>query len=77
MSETFQLVMTEHPAWRVTERGSYRVFALTGGGQWLVTIKGSEMFSYPLTVGSEQPQPDVFRLPASTVIDARELWPGH
>lgn len=74
MSETFQLVMTEHPAWRITERGSYRVFALPDGGQWLVTIKGSEMFSYPPAAGSEQPQPDVFRLQESTVTDAPELF---
>jgi DNA-3-methyladenine glycosylase II len=73
MSETFRLVMTEHPAWRITEQGSYRVFAPPDGGQWLVTIQGSELFSRPLAAGSEQPQPDVFRLPESTVIDAPEL----
>jgi DNA-3-methyladenine glycosylase II len=73
MSETFRLVMTDHPAWRITGQGSYRVFALPDGGQWLVTIQGSELLSRPLATGSDQPQPDVFRLPESAVIDAPEL----
>lgn len=73
MSETFRFVMTEHPAWRITGQGSYRVFALPDGGQWLVTIQGGELLSRPLIAGGRQPQPDVFRLPESAMIGAPEL----
>jgi DNA-3-methyladenine glycosylase II len=74
MPESFRFVMTEHPAWRITEQGSYRVFALPDGGQWIVTIQGGELLSRPLVAGSGQPQPDVFRLPESAMIDAPELF---
>ncbi len=74
MPETFRFVMTEHPAWRITGQGSYRVFALPDGGQWIVTIQGGELLSRPLIAGSGQPQPDVFRLPESAMIDAPELF---
>jgi DNA-3-methyladenine glycosylase II len=74
MSKTFRLVMTDHPAWRITRQRSYRVFALPDGGQWLITIQGSEMLSRPLvTVGGDPLQPDFFRLPEATAIDAPEL----
>ena len=73
MSDTFRFVMTEHPAWRITGQGSYRVFALPDGGQWLVTIQGGELLSRPLVAGSDQPQPDVFRLPESAMSEAPEL----
>jgi DNA-3-methyladenine glycosylase II len=74
MPETFQLVMTDHPAWHATAQGCYRVFALPDHGQWLVTIQAGELVSRPLTAGSDQLQPDVFRLPESVVIDAPELF---
>jgi hypothetical protein len=41
MSSIFNLIMTEHPAWRSTKHGHHRVFALADGGQWLVTADGS------------------------------------
>lgn len=47
MPETFRFVITEHAAWRITERGRYRVFALPDGGQWLVRVSGSEVLSCP------------------------------
>lgn len=74
MSETFRLVMTDHPAWRITGQGGYRVFAPSDGGQWLVTIKGGELLSRPLVAGSDQPQPDVFRLPESGMTGVPELF---
>ena len=42
--------------------------------QWIVTIQGGELLSRPLIAGSGQPQPDVFRLPESAMIDAPELF---
>jgi len=73
MSDTFRFVMTEHPAWHITGPGSYRVFTLPDGGQWLVSIQGGELLSRPLVAGSDQPQLDVFRLPESAMSEAPEL----
>ena len=73
MPDKFRFVMTEHPAWRITEQGGYRVFALPDGGQWLVTTQGGELLSRPLVAGSDQPQLDVFRLPESAMSEAPEL----
>ncbi len=63
MSETFRFVITEHAAWRITERGRHRVFALPDGGQWLVRVSGSEVLSCPLVASSGEPRFDVFALP--------------
>ena len=63
MTETFRFVITEHAAWRSTERGRYRVFALPDGGQWLVRVRGSEVLSRPLVASSGEPRFDVFALP--------------
>lgn len=62
MSETFRFI-TEHAAWRITERGRYRVFALSDGGQWLVRVSGSEVLSCLIVVSSGEPRFDVFALP--------------
>ena len=67
MSDTFRFVITEHAAWRITGQGSYRVFALPDGGQWLVPVHGGEPLSRPLVAGSDQPRLDVFRLPESAM----------
>jgi DNA-3-methyladenine glycosylase II len=63
MSETFRSVITEHAAWRITERGRYRVFALPDGGQWLIRVNGCEVLSCPLVASSGEPRFDVFALP--------------
>ena len=63
MPETFRFVITEHAAWRITERVRYRVFALPDGGQWLVRVSGCEVLSCPLVASSGEPRFDVFALP--------------
>ena len=63
MHETFRFVITEHAAWRITEGGRYRVFALSDGGQWLVRVKGGEVLSCLLVMPSGEPRCDVFALP--------------
>jgi DNA-3-methyladenine glycosylase II len=63
MSETSRFVITEHAAWRITERGRCRVFTLPDGGQWLVRISGGEVLSCPLVASSGEPRFDVFELP--------------
>ena len=63
MPETSRFVITEHAAWRITERGRYRVFALPDGGQWLVRVSGGEVLSCPLVASSGEPRFDVFALP--------------
>jgi DNA-3-methyladenine glycosylase II len=63
MSETFRFVVTEHAAWRSTENGRYRVFALPDGGQWLIRVSGSEALSCPLIASDGEPRFDAFALP--------------
>ena len=63
MPEPFRFVITEHAAWRITERGRHRVFALPDGGQWLVRVSGSEVLSCPLVASTGEPRFDVFALP--------------
>ena len=63
MPETCRLVITEHAAWRTTERGRYRLFALPDGGQWLVRVSGGEILSCPLVASNGEPRFDVFTLP--------------
>jgi DNA-3-methyladenine glycosylase II len=76
MSETFHFVMTEHAAWRVTERGRYRVFTLPDGGRWLVRANGAELLSSPLIPSSGEPQFNVFTLrrPKMATPEAPELF---
>jgi DNA-3-methyladenine glycosylase II len=71
MLETFRFVITEHAAWRSTERGRYRVFPIPGGGQWLVRVNGGEVLSCPLVASSGEPRFDVFAL-AGPVVAGRE-----
>jgi DNA-3-methyladenine glycosylase II len=75
MPETFRSVITEHAAWRITQRGQYRVFALPDGGQWLVRANGSEPMSVPLIPSSGEPRFDVFSLvrPEVATTEAPEL----
>lgn len=74
MSSAFNLVMTEHAAWRNTAHGHHRVFALDDdGGQWLVTVDRHEMLSRPLIAGAQQPQADVFVLPDGAAAEVLEL----
>ena len=73
MSETFRSVITEHAAWRSTERGRYRVFALPDGGQWLVRANGSELLSLPLVASSGEPRFDAFTLLRSEVATTEVL----
>jgi hypothetical protein len=77
MPETFRSVITEHAAWRTTQRSRYRVFALPDGGQWLVRANGGELLSLPLIASNGEPRFDVFSLPLPEVAttEAREL--GH
>ncbi len=76
MSETFRLVITEHAAWRITERGRYRVFTLPDGGQWLVRANGGELLSFPLMPSGGEPRSDVFTLrrPKMATPEAPELF---
>jgi DNA-3-methyladenine glycosylase II len=76
MPETFRSVITEHAAWRTTQRGRYRVFALPDGGQWLVRANGSELMSFPLVPSSGEPRFDVFSLlrPKAATTDTPELF---
>jgi DNA-3-methyladenine glycosylase II len=62
MPEAFRSVITEHAAWRTTQRGQYRVFALSDGGQWLVRVNGSKLLSLPLVPSSGEPRFDVFNV---------------
>lgn len=71
MPETSRFVITEHAAWRMTERGRYRVFALPDGGQWLVRVSGGEVLSCPLAASSSEPRFDVFAL-AGPGVEGRE-----
>jgi DNA-3-methyladenine glycosylase II len=63
MTRTSLFVITEHAAWRTTERGRYRVFVLPDGGQWVVRVSGGEVLSRPLSTSSNEPGCDVFALP--------------
>jgi DNA-3-methyladenine glycosylase II len=76
MSETFRFVITEHAAWRITERGKSRVFALRDGGQWLVRADGGELLFSPLIPSSGEPRFDVFALRRSemAIPEAPELF---
>ena len=76
MSETFRSVITEHAAWRITQRGRYRVFALPDGGQWLVRVNDSELLSLRLITSSGEPRFDVFTLlqPEAMATEAPELF---
>ena len=62
MSETSRFVITEHAAWRITERGRNRIFALPDGGQWLVRDSGGELLSFPIIASSGEPRFDAFTL---------------
>lgn len=62
MSDSYQFVVTDHPAWRVTGPDKYRVFTFPDDGQWLVTIHGNELSSRPIAAGTSRPQPDIFTL---------------
>lgn len=73
MSDSYQLVVTEHPAWRITEPGKYRVFTLRDNGQWLVTISGNKLSILPLVAGASGPQLDIFQLRETTAGQAPEL----
>lgn len=76
MPEKFHSVITEHAAWRTTQRGRYRVFALPDGGQWLVRVNGGELMSLPLIAASGEPRFDVFGLlrPEAATTEAPELF---
>ena len=65
MRRTSRFVVTEHAAWRSTECGRYRVFALPDGGQWLVRVSGGEVLSCPLVAPGGEPRFDVFALSRS------------
>ncbi len=70
MSETFRSVITEHVAWRITQHGGYRVFALPDGGQWLIRANGGELLSLPLVASSVEPRFEVFTMLQSEVATA-------
>ena len=76
MPETFHSVITEHAAWRTTQRSRYRVFALPDGGQWLVRANGGELLSLPLITSNGEPRFDVFSLLRAEVatIEAPQLF---
>jgi DNA-3-methyladenine glycosylase II len=65
MRRTSRFVVTEHAAWRSTECGRYRVFALPDGGQWLVRVSGGEVLFCPLVAPGGEPRFDVFALSRS------------
>src|SRR5260370_15768195 len=76
MSETFRSVITEHAAWRITQRDRYRVFVLPDGEQWLIRANGRELLSLPLVASSGEPRFDAFTLLRSEVAttEAPELF---
>lgn len=62
MNNTFDVVMTEHPAWLPSGGGHRRVFALPDGGRYLSTVSGGELALYPLESGPSEPTLDDFTI---------------
>lgn len=62
MSETFDLVMTEHAAWLPMDGGSLRVLATPDGGRWLATVQDCMLAFDPLTGTGAEPMREVFTL---------------
>jgi hypothetical protein len=60
MSDTFNFVMTEHPAWLPVGGGWQRVIAQPDGGRWLATVDGHTLTLDALTSHATKPMPDVF-----------------
>ncbi|MGH3888980.1 MAG: hypothetical protein ACRDSZ_20895 [Pseudonocardiaceae bacterium] len=72
MSNTFDFVMTEHPAWLPTN-GYHRVLALPDGGRHLVTVSGRQLVRRPLVSGVSEPTLDVFTLSNGMLSEVPEL----
>lgn len=73
MSNAFDFVMVEHPAWRSTAVGHRRVFALPDGGRYLSTVSGRELALRSLASGSSEPTLDVFAIPNGALGEVPEL----
>lgn len=73
MSNTFDFVMTEHPAWQAAGSGCRRVFALLGGGRYMLTVSHGELALHPLVSGSSEPVFDSFVMPDGVLSEIPEL----
>jgi DNA-3-methyladenine glycosylase II len=73
MNDTFDFVMTEHPAWQPAGDIRQRVLVLPDGCRCLVTVRASRASSRPRTHGTATPALDVFTLPDGTVDAIPEL----
>jgi DNA-3-methyladenine glycosylase II len=72
MSGTFDLVMTEHPAWQPCSGGHRRVFAQPDGRRHLFTVREGELIAHSPAVGSELLL-DAFALSNGWLNEAPEL----
>jgi DNA-3-methyladenine glycosylase II len=72
MSSTFDLVMTEHPAWQPCDGGHRRVFAQPNGRRHFFVVGEGELMTHPLAVDS-QLMLDAFTLSNGWLDEAPEL----
>jgi DNA-3-methyladenine glycosylase II len=71
---TFDLVMTEHPAWLPTPAGRRRVLPAADGALWFVEVAHAGLTMAPVLAGiSDPPQRDAFAVPANEPVVALEL----
>ena len=57
---TFDFVMTEHPAWLPAAACRQRVLVVPDGGRWLATVRGGTLALDGLAHGAAKPVLDVF-----------------
>ncbi len=72
MTNAFDFVMTEHPAWMPAGGGWQRVFVLPDGGRWCATAQGST-FKLDALTGGLTPVHDVFTLSNDAASEILEL----
>ncbi len=73
MSNTFDFVMTEHPAWLPTPAGRQRVFTMHDGTRSLVTTHAGHLTVVQLHGGTTTPRADVFSFPEGLLDHTPEL----
>jgi len=75
MTDTHDLVMTDHPAWTDAADGSgkLRVFVMPDGGRFLVRTAGSAVTLDNLSPAATKPVGEVFQLPADALTAVPEL----
>jgi len=72
--QTFDFVMTEHPAWLPADEATRRVFACPDGSRWLVQVADVTVVLDRLTADAAGGLPvDVFTLPDGLASSAAEL----